>query len=250
MTNARYRLIESLPYPRASRTGGLRDRTGMPLHGVYERKLESGFRAALVNNGNVVHRYTYRTSHAECAPSPVRSFANLVHTLEPWKVPDDAERPVTNLPASESPFAWWRPLWNEPIVLNSVLNGSKLVGSVYGSPVEVEGWAAVAQDRGLVVRTDRSWTNGLGQPHLSVLIARSGPLASEECLATLEEEYARQLPDLYTGGALRRLQQTAGEDVCLHELANPWSAGDLIMSGYCFGYPTATTAACVEGTHG
>ena len=250
MTNSRYRLIEALPYPRATRTGWLTDPAGVPLHGVYERKVESGFRAALVNNGSVVHRYTYRTSHAGSAPSTARSFANLVHTLDPWLVSDDAERPVTDFPASDYPRAVWRSLWNEPIILNSLLDGSKLVGSVYGSPQEVENWSAVGENHGLLVRPDRSWTSGLGRPQVSVLIARSGPLASEECLSMLEEDYARQLPDLFIGGALGRLQQMTGEDVCLHELANPWSADDLIVSGYCFGYPTATTAACITGDHG
>ena len=250
MTNGRYRMIEALPYPRASRTGWLTDLVGVPLHGVYERKVESGFRAAIVNNGNVVHRYTYLASHAERAPSNVRSFANLVHTLNPWQVPDDAERPVTNFPASESSFAWWRPLWNEPIILDSVLRGSKLVGSVYGSPQEVENWAAVAKGRAMVVRPGRSWTNGLGQPQASLLVARPGPLANERCLAILEDDYARQLPNLSVAGALRRLQQMTGEDVCLQELSNPGVADDLVVAGYCFGYPPATTAACIAGTHG
>jgi hypothetical protein len=80
-----------------------------------------------------------------------------------------------------------------------------------------------------------------------VSIARSGPLASEERLAILEEDYARQPPDFSIGGALKRLQQITGEDVCLHELANPWSGDDLIVSGYCFGYATATTAARIAG---
>lgn len=250
MTNSRYRMIEALPYPRASRTGWLTDPAGVPLHGVYERKVKSGFRAALVNNGSVVHRYTYRTSHAASGPSNSRTFANLVHTLNPWQVPDDAERPVTNFPASEFPFARWRSLWNEPIILDSLLHGSKLVGSVYGSPQEVESWAAVAERRGLVVRPDRSWTNGLGQAQASLLIARPGPLANEKCLAILEEDYACQLPNLSIAGALRRLQQMTGEDVCLHELSNPRGADDLVVSGHCFGYPTATTAACISGTHG
>ena len=41
-----------------------------------------------------------------------------------------------------------------------------------------------------------------------------------------------------------------GENVNLQELANPGSADDLVVSGYCFGYPTVTTAACIAGTHG
>ena len=250
MNTRRYSLIEPLPYPRASWAGWLTDSSGARLHGVYERKVESGFRAAIVNNGTVLHRYTYRSSLTESAPSPERNFANLVHTLDTWLVSDDAERPTTNFPVTEYPRAVWRSLWHEPIILDSLVEGSKLVGSVYGSPQDVEGWAATAKERGLLVRPDRSWTSGLGRPQVSVLIGRSGPLASEECLSVLEEEYARQLPGHSVSGALRRLRRMAGEDVRLAQLVNPWSEDDLIVTGFCFGYPTASTAACITGTHG
>ena len=112
MSKTRYRLIEPLAYPRAERTGWLTDAAGKPLHGAYERKTPSGFRAAIVNNGNVFHRYSYRVSQTVNAPAATRSFANLVHTLGSWQVADDAERPVTDFPASEYPRAVWRYLWS------------------------------------------------------------------------------------------------------------------------------------------
>ena len=85
---------------------------------------------------------------------------------------------------------------------------------------------------------------------VSVLISRPGPLASEECVAALEAEYARQLPGLSVGEGLRRLQDMDGEGVSLNRLASPGSVDDLLISGYCFGYPVASTAACITGTHG
>ena len=124
------------------------------------------------------------------------------------------------------------------------------MGSIYGSPEQVEEWSAAAGAHGLIVRPNWSWIDGLGQAQTSVLIARSGPLASEDLLAALEEEYVRQLPRPVVRSGLRRLQYMNGEDVSLNQLANPCTADDLLISGYCFGYPVASTAACITGTHG
>ena len=72
MKDRRYQLIEALPYPKAARRGHLTDRAGAPLHGVYERRTPSGFRAALVNNGTPLHRYDYPASLVDGPPSATR----------------------------------------------------------------------------------------------------------------------------------------------------------------------------------
>lgn len=251
MNTRRYQLIEALPYPRATRTGGLTGPNGVPLHGVYERQVPGGYRAALVNNGAAVHRYDYQSSLVGKPRERTRSFSNLVHTLDPWLAPDDAERPVTNHPASESPWSsGWRPLWHEPLILDSLLHGTKRVGLVAGDPTETDGWEFTARQRGFVVRQARAWTVWNGDPWRLMLIGRPGPLASEQDLATLRAEYADQLPGYQSGPALDTLSTMTGEDLCWHSLVNPASADDLLVSGYCFGYPVASTAACITGTHG
>ena len=251
MNTRRYQLLETLPYPRATRAGRLTDAAGLTLHGAYERQIPGGHRAALVNNGTVVHRYDYRSSLIGRPSNLTRSFANLVHTLDPWLVPDDAERPVTNHPASESPrTSGWRPLWHEPIILDSLLTGTKRVGLLAGSPGEVETWASTAGERGFVARRARSWTTWNGNSWRLELITRAGRLADEEDLENLRVEYADQLPAYETGPALARLAALTGEQLGWERLVNPVTADDLLITGFCFGYPVASTAACSLGTHG
>lgn len=250
MSSRRYLKIEELPYPRATHVGHLTDRAGVPLHGAYQREFAGGFRAAIINNGTVRHRYSYSWPVSRSSCRPTHSFSNLVHTLGPWMVGDEAERPVTNYPASEYPRAGWRPLWSEPLILGSLLRGRKPAGTVYGTPDIVEEWTSIARTHGLTVRTDRSWVNGLGQAQSSVLVARPGPVASDEDLEWLAEQYDEQLPWLSVRTALYLLRHMQGENLSATHLANPRSADDLIISGYCFGYPPATTAACITGTHG
>ena len=251
MNGRRYQLIEALPYPRSTRTGGLTDPHGGPLHGVYERKVAGGYRTALVNNGTVVHRYDYLSPLADTQSEPTRSFSNLVHTLNPWLAPDDAERPVTNYPASESPWSsGWRPLWHEPIILDGLLRGTKRVGLLAGSPTETDSWTSTARQHGLVVRQARAWTVGSGDPWRLKLLSRSGPLTDDQDLAILLAEYAAQLPGYQTGPALDRLATMTGEELGWRSLVNPANPDDLLITGYCFGYPVATTAACITGTHG
>ena len=251
MPDRRYQLIEKLPYPRATRRGGLTDPADVPLHGVYERKIAGGYRAALVNNGAVVHRYDYLSSLVGKPTESTRSFANLVHTLDPWVAPDDAERPVTNDPPSENPWAkGWRPLWHEPLNLQSLPSGTKRVGLLAGELTETDTWAAIAAEHGLFVRQARAWTTYNGDPWRLTLMARPGPLADVQDLEALRVEYAAQLPWLPTGGALARLSQMTAGRLQWDGLVNPESDDDLIISGFCFGYPVATTAGCITGTHG
>ena len=251
-TNRRYQLIEALPYPRASRAGWLSDRSGRALHGVYERRITGGYVAALVNNGQVRHRYRYSASLADpqSGAASVGSFALLVHTLRPWLVPDDAERPTTNVPASECPRDGWRPLWHEPIILDSVIAGDKPVGILVGNTAETEAWTAAALDHGLYVARVASWPGWHGQTHVVTLIARPGRLATLEDLEKLGAEYRRQLPGYSTRAALARLRELTAADLDGQALMNPASADDLVVTGYCLGYPPATTAACITGTHG
>lgn len=250
MSNRRYQLIEALPYPRATRAGHLRDAAGVPLHGTYERKLAAGYRAALINNGRVVHRYDYPSSLVGRPTEGTRSFSNLVHTLDPWLAPDDAERPVTNYPASESSFSGWRPLWHEPVILDSVIRGTKRVGLLAGSPAEIEQWTATAGRHGLFARQVRAWTLWNGDPRGLSLITRPDGIASHHDLATLEAEYAVQLPFFRSGPALDGLSRMTGAGLSWYRLVNPVSEEDLVISGYCFGYPVASTVACISGTHG
>ena len=63
-------------------------------------------------------------------------------------------------------------------------------------------------------------------------------------------EYAEQLPYYESGPALDRLSTITGEKLSWHSLVNPASADDLLITGYCFGYPVGSTAACILGTHG
>jgi hypothetical protein len=39
-----------------------------------------------------------------------------------------------------------------------------------------------------------------------------------------------------------------GEELRWHSLVDPATSDDLLISGYCFGYPVASTAACITGT--
>lgn len=62
-------------------------------------------------------------------------------------------------------------------------------------------------------------------------------------------------PRALTGSSSRgsqpdRLRFMRGEDLNATELANPARPDDLIVTGYCFGYPPSTTAARITGTHG
>ena len=50
--------------------------------------------------------------------------------------------------------------------------------------------------------------------------------------------------------ALQRLSQLTGELASWQRLVNPEDDDDLVISGYCFGYPVASTAAAINGTHG
>ena len=251
MTSRRYQLIEALPFPRAAHEGWLRDADGRPLHGTYERGVARGYRAAIVNNGTVIHRYDYNSTLAGTQVPLGRSFTNLVHTLDPWLVPADAERPVTNYPASEFPGSRsWRPLWHEPYILESVRRGAKPVGLLVGGADDREDWQDSARPHGIIARQVRSWVDGLGELRTLTLVSRPGLLASPSDLQRLEAEYAKQLPTYPMGPALARLAQLTGENVSFHALVNPVSADDLIVSGFCFGYPVASTAACITGTHG
>ena len=82
------------------------------------------------------------------------------------------------------------------------------------------------------------------------LIARPGRLADDHDLETLGAEYAEQLSGYETRPALDRLSAMTGETLYWHSLVNPASADDLLISGFCFGYPVASTAACITGAHG
>lgn len=251
MTSRRYQLIEALPYPRSTREGWLRDVHGIPLHGTYERSLADGYRAAIVNNGTVVHRYDYRFSLVGYEVDRTRSFTNLVHTLDPWLAPDDAERPVTDYPASESPMSRsWRPLWHEPFILDSVLRGVKPVGLLHGGPDDTGHWTSTARSHGLLARPVRTWVDGLGRSRTLTLVSRPGAQASSSDLRRLQAEYSKQLPSYPLTSAFKRLALMTGEDLSFPDLVNPASADDLVVSGFCFGYPVASTAACVTGTHG
>lgn len=188
MSNRRYHLIETLPFPRATRPGHLMDRKGAPLHGTYERRIDGGYRAAIINNGTVVHRYDYPTSLVGVPANQTRSFRNLVHTLSPWVVPDDAERPVTDYPASEYPRAVWRSLWDAPIVLDSVIRGTKRVGVLVGNAAQTEQWGTVGARHGLFVREVREWTLWNGDVNKSLLVVRPGPVASGIELEALRAE--------------------------------------------------------------
>ena len=250
MTSRRYQLIEALPYPRSTRQGPLRDVQGVPLHGTYERSLADRYRAAIVNNGTVVHRYDYRSSLVGCEMERTRSFTNLVHTLDPWLAPGDAERPVTEYPASESRTPWsWRPLWHEPFILDSVLRDVKPVGLLHGGPGDTEHWTATARSHGLLAHPVRAWVDGLGRPRTLTLVSRPGPLASSSDVRRLQTEYSKQLPSYPLTSACKRLALMTGEDLAFPDLVNPVSADDLVVSGFCFGYPVASTAACITGEH-
>lgn len=248
MPNTAYQLIEALPYPRARRRGPLTDTTGTPLHGAYQRSVAGKFRAALINNGTVLHRYNYSAPLTK-GPATRHSFANLVHTLSPWQVADDAERPVTNFPATEYPYASWRAMWHEPLILDDLVRGRKPAGILAGSPADIERWVSVAAAHGLIARNVARWNNGLGEPHVVTLVAQLGPIATDEDLHWIETEYLRQIPRFKIDGALQRLRRLAGEDLRGRELTNPGNPDDLVVTGYCFGYPPATTAACIAGSH-
>ena len=251
MASSRYQLIEALPFPRAEQAGWLRDPEGVPLHGAYERSLGAGYRAAIVNNGRVVHRYDYPSTLMSTEADCGRSFRNLVHTLDPWLVPADAERPVTDYPASEFPrSSSWRPLWHEPYILEGVRRGAKPVGLLVGGGDDREGWLEIARSQGLPARHVREWVDGLGRSRTLTLISRPGLLATSSDLQRLEAEYAEQLPTYPMAPALARLALLTADNVSFHALVNPASADDLIVSGFCFGYPVATTAACITGSHG
>jgi hypothetical protein len=250
MTTGRYQLIEPLTYPRSSQPGALVDRDGARLHGTYERSVPGGYRAALVNNGKVVHRYQYPATLVGHTLGPRHTFSNLVHTLRPWLVPADAKRPITNFPSNVGLADTWCPLWHEPIILSSVIADRKPAGLLSGSTPDTDRLAAEAIAAGLLALPAGRWTNGLGQPHVLTLVTRPGFLATDRELQRLREEYRRQLPWYPVGSALGRVRRLSGEELVAHDLVNPRTADDLVVSGFCFGYPPATTAACIDGTHG
>ncbi len=250
MTTAHYELLEKLPYPRSSQPGPLIDQDGNSLHGAYQRRVSGGFRTAIVNNGRAIYRYRYRASLFTGQPGPRHSFGNLVHTLTPWMVPGDAQRPTTNYPTCDASTDSWRPLWHEPIILGSVIEKRKPAGLLWGDEPDTDLLAAGAIAAGLMVIPGPRWINGLGQLHVVMLIARPGPIASDGELRWLADEYRRQLPGFPLRSALRRLERLSACDLVVSQLTSPQTEDDLIVSGFTFGYPPATTAACIDDTHG
>ena len=141
-------------------------------------------------------------------------------------------------------------MWNEPIILDSLLRGTKRAGVLAGTSTETDGWTARAEERGLVVRAVCTWTTWDGKLRRTLMVAQPGALATEHDLEELRAEYARQLPAHRTGAALDELATMSGEALSWQRLTSPRDTADLVVSGYCFGYPVASTVAVIRGTHG
>jgi len=246
-----YRLLELIPYPRGGRAGHLADADGTRLHGAYERTVPGGYRSAMINNGRIFHRYTHTRPSPPAVPGDRHSYANLaLFGGRSWGVPSDSILPITNDPATDNPHPYHRPLWDSHFVQQRLVANLKPAGGIFGSPEQVATWCAEAARAGLVARTTASWRNALGQMTVTAQIAHRGPVLVGDERQHLDDAYRGLLPDDVLGGALQELEALTGEDLLWLDLANPVDAQDLIITGHAYGYPPASTIACIFGTHG
>src|SRR5665647_591320 len=211
-----YRLLETTPYPRAERRGGLHDASGTRLHGTYERKVAGGYQSALINNGSVLARYVYGRPAPATFPGDRHSYANLVHCGGySWGVPGDSNPPISHGPATEHVPGWHRGLWDSHFVQQRLLAGLKPAGGVGGTPEQVAAWCAQAEAAGLVTRTFASWTYALGcrGPAVRAEIAHPGPVLVGTERQDLYDSYHGLVPDDLLDGALEELAGLTGEDL-------------------------------------
>ena len=249
-----YRLLETIPYPRGERRGGLHDASGTRLHGAYERRVAGGHKAALINNGRVLARYVYDRPAPTTVAGDRHSYANLVHCGGwYWEVPADSARPVTDYPASEYPHAVRRSLWDSHFVVQQLLAGRKPAGSIHGSPEQVAAWRAQAAAAGFVARVTRSWTDGLGDLVVSADLACSGPLVvageGDALYAAYDDQIGDLVGDIELERAFDELDAMTGEDFLLRDWANPLTPRDCIITGHALGYPPMSTVSFITGTN-
>jgi len=245
-----YRLLETTPYPRAERQGGLRDASGTRLHGAYERKVAGGYQSALINNGRVLARYVYGRPAPATFPGDRHNYANLVLCGGySWGVPADSNPPIADGPATEYVPGWHRGIWNSHFVQQRLLANLKPAGGLGGTPEQVRAWCAQAEAAGMVTRTFASWTNPIGGTSVSAEISHRGPVLIGNERQDLYASYHGLVPDDLLNGALEELAGLTGEDLLGMDLANPRDAQALIITGHAYGYPPMTTVACLFGTH-
>ena len=221
-----YRLVEELPYGRGTllrRNASAPD--GWRLHGVYEHRDGDGYRAVIINNGLGVDAYRYDASlTGSLLRSDRHSFANVVLCAGPrWDVADGwldkAETSFARVAAGLKPVATEEvPAERAPQILTAAVAAGFAVSA-----------AALPHDRARVT------------------VAAGGPLATPEDLDGLAAEYRRLgyvCDDVFD--AIDRLSGMTGQDAAATHWTGPRTDADWIVTGFCFGYPPASTLAVMR----